>query len=234
MYRKLVEIFRKLSILYLNWQSEHLHRKLVKQFGYDPKKNPNGGKVEITQAEKDKIENIEKEIRELLDKCKGDVAEVAKFLEMHNVRTYKVKHAQKLLKKFDERSGFITERHGLKALILNLIIGNGFKFSTKPMIVIDDDESSIYNYIHYLHKWFAKKEGLPGFDEKSQLLLQKFKLWDNTDKLIKRLKIPQIAGLRTAIARDVQSITFMEKYTQEHTGSKEALEKMKKNGSIKL
>lgn len=234
MYKKLVELFRSLSMLYLNWQSEHLQKKLIKKLGYDPKKNPGGGKVEITQAEKDKIAKVEQDVRGLLDRFKGDAAEVAKFLDNHKIHTYKVKYAQELLKKIGERTGFITSRHGLRALKLNLIIGNGFKFKTEPMIVIDDDESAIYNYIHYLHKWFAMKADLPGFDEKSQLLLQKFKLSDNTDKLIKRLTIPQIAGLRAAMNRDIQSIDFMSQYTREHEGSKKALEQMKKDGSINL
>ncbi len=234
MYKKLVQFFGSLSVLYLNWQSEHLQKKLIKKLGYDPKKNPGGGKVEISQAEKDKIAHVETEVRGLLDRFKGEVDEVVKFLETHKIHTYKVKHAQKLLKKIGERSGFITERHGLRALMLNLVTGNGIKFKTEPMIVVDDDESSIYNYIHYLHKWFAMKEGLPGFDEKSQRLLQKFKLSKNSDKIIKRLSIPQIAGLRRAIARDVQSIDFMSQYTREHEGSQKALEKMKKEGSIEL
>ena len=78
------------------------------------------------------------------------------------------------------------------------------------------------------------KEGMPGYDEKSQILLQKFNLSDKQDKIISRLSIPEIENLRQAIARDVQSIDFMSQYSRENSGSKQALEKMKQDGSINI
>ena len=234
MLRKISQIVKELSIIFLNWQSIHLQKKLVKRLGYTPKTIVDGCTVDISQAEKDKRAKIDIEVRGLLKQFKNDVNQVAEYLRKNNIKTYRIKNAKKILEKFSEDIGFITERHGYRALVINLITGNGFKFKTQPMIIMEDEELSIYNYIHYLHKWYAMKEGMPGYDEKSQILLQKFNLSDKQDKIISRLSIPEIENLRQAIARDVQSIDFMSQYSRENSGSKQALEKMKQDGSINI
>ena len=81
--------------------------------------------------------------------------------------------------------------------------------------------------MHYFHKWYAFKDGLPGFDEKSQKLLKKFNS-KNEDDLISKLSLTDIEGLKNAIARDVQSINFVVKYSKENAGAKKALEKKTK------
>jgi len=234
MLRKISVIIKDLSVIFLNWQSNHLQKKLIKRLGYTPKNVVDGCTVDISQAEKDKRAKIDLEVRGLLKQFKNDVNKVAEFLTNNNIKIYRVKHAKDLLEKITEDIGFITERHGYRALFINLIIGNGFKLKTEPMIIVEDEELSIYNFIHYLHKWYAMKEGMPGYDEKSQILLQKFNLSDKQDKLIGRLSIPEIENLRHAIARDVQSIDFMSQYSRENSGSKQALEKMKTDGSINI
>ena len=56
----------------------------------------------------------------------------------------------------------------------------------------------------------------------------------NTDSIISRLKPDDIEKLQDAIARDVESISFVEKYARETGGSKKALEKIKNGVGAKI
>ena len=159
-----------------------------------------------------------------MKKCKNNPELVVEYFKTNNVPIYTIKNADKKLKRINEKQGFITQRHGLKALSLNWIIAHKLGLKTKDMI-ITDKELDIYILMNALYKWYSKKEDMEGFDEKSQCLLRKFNE-KNEDKLIKRLSIPEIAGLRNAIARDVEAIDFVTTYSKENAGSKKALEKM--------
>ena len=234
MFRKISQMVRSFSIFMLNMQGQFLQKRLVKRLGYTPKKIIEGCTVDISQAEKDKRAKVDTEVRGLLKQLNNDVEKVSEYLEKHNVPIYRVKFAKKVLNKIGEEDGFISERTGLRALFINLITGQGIKFKTGSIIVTEDEEPDIYNFIHYLHKWYAKNEGMEGFDEKSQRLLQKFNIAGNQESLVNRLSLPQIEGLKQAIARDVQSIEFVSQYSKENAGAKKALEKMKEDGGANI
>lgn len=234
MFRKISQIVRSFSIFMLNLQGQFLQKRLVKRLGYTPKKIIEGCTVDISQAQKDQREKIDNDIRGLLKQFKNDVNNITSFLKNHNIHIYKVKFAKKLLNKIGEEDGFITERSGLRALTLNFITKQGLKLKSNAMIIVEDEDLDIYNLIHYLHKWYAKKEGMEGFDEPSQRLLQKFNIAGNQDSLVNKLSLVQIENLKHAIARDVQSIEFVSQYAKENSGAKNALEKIKENGGANI
>ena len=75
--------------------------------------------------------------------------------------------------------------------------------------------------------------GFSGFDEKSQNLLKAVNK-GNEDNIIAKLKPQEFELLNDAIARDVESITFVEQYARETGGSKKALEKIKNGLGAKI
>lgn len=184
-----------------------------------------GCSVEISEDLKTKQQKIDNDVRAIMKQCKNNPIKVIEYFENHNIPVYSIKHAKLLKKFFKEKLGFITERSGVSAIALNIAIGNKLSTKTRPMVILKDEEPDIYNLIYCFHKWYAFKEGMSGFDEKSQRLLLKFNE-KNEDKLIGRLSIREIEGLREAIARDVQAIDFVSLYSRENTGAKKALEKM--------
>ena len=217
----------------LTAQGNFLQKRLIKKLGYDPKTFAKGCSVELTQEEQAKRDKIESDICAILKKYKNNPEEIANFFENTlGVKVYRVKNVKKVLKRITEEDGLITERTGFRALRLNWITRRRLGFKTETM-VLTDLEPDIYLLINSLHRWYTKKEGFPGYDEQSQRLLKKFNK-KNTDKLIKRLTIKQIQGLRDAIQRDVQAIEFVEDYAKKNQGAKKALEKMQSDDGANL
>lgn len=225
MFHKIARFVKSISFMMLNWQSEFLQKRLIKKMGYKPKAVVDGCTVDISQEMKDKSQKIDNDVRAILKQCKNNPVMVLEYFEKNNITCYFVKRAAKILDKIGETEGFITERSGYTAFALGLITGVGMKFKTPDMIVLEKEEPDIYKLINCLHKWYSKKEGMEGFDEKSQRLLKKFNP-KNEDRLIKKLSLKDIDMLKNAIARDVQAIEFVSQYSKENAGSKKALEKM--------
>ena len=227
MFHKISRIVKNISFAILNWQGQFLQKRLVKRLGYKPKQIIDGCTVDISQEEINKREKIDNDVRTLLKGLENNPDKIIEHFEKNGVNVYKVKNANKRLKLIGEALGFITDRGGFKALVLNLICSNGLKFKTDNCVVVDSNDIDIYILINSFYKWYSFKEKMPGFDRKSQLLLKKFNNSKNEDKLIGRLSIPEIEGLKHAISRDVQAIEFVSKYSRENAGAKNALEKMK-------
>ena len=158
---------------------------------------------------------------------------MSNFFKEHKTEVYRLKNSKKVLKLIGEEEGFIADRRGISALKLNCVLKKDFSFEIKPMIVLDADELDVYNLMHYLHKWCAYKNGLKGFEEKAYRLLKKFNT-KNDDEIIQRLSISEIEMLKNAIARDVQSINFVVKYSKENAGAKNALEKMQSDDGASI
>ncbi|MCR5266319.1 MAG: hypothetical protein K6E29_06970 [Cyanobacteria bacterium RUI128] len=232
-FHKIARFVKNISFMLLAAQGEFLKKRLVKKLGYDPKTFVKGCSVEITQEEQAKREKIEDDIRAVLKKYKNNPEEIANFFENTlGVKVYRVKNVKKVLKRITEEDGLITERTGFRALRLNWITKQKLRLKTETM-VLTDLEPDIYLLINSLHKWYIRREGFPGFDEKSQRLLKKFNK-KNVDKLMKKLSIKEIQGLRDAIQRDVQAIEFVEDYAKKNQGAKKALEKMQSDNGANL
>ena len=85
--------------------------------------------------------------------------------------------------------------------------------------------------LHQFHKWYGFKKNLPGYDEKAQKL---FKENLNTMTDGSDLTIDEILALKDAIARDAQAAEFVIQLAKESEGAKNALGKIKKDGSAEI
>ena len=225
MFHKIARFVKSFSFMMLSWQSDFLQKRLIKKMGYNPKAVVDGCTVDISQEIKDKREKIDNDVRAILKQCKNNPEKILEYFDKNNVKYFFIKRANKVLNQIGETEGFITERKGYTAFVLNLITGSGLKFKTSDMVIFEKGEPDIYKLINCLYKWYSKKEGMEGFDEKAQKLLKKFNP-KNEDKLIKKLSLGDIDVLKKAIDRDVQAIEFVSQYSKENAGSKKALEKM--------
>ena len=231
---KIARFVKSISFMLLSMQGEFLQKRLIKRMGYKPNANVKGCTIDLRkEAEEADVEKLDNEVRLILKQCKNNPELIVEFFKEHKTEVYRVKNSKKVLKFIGEEEGFIVERNGLSALKLNMVIGNGFSFDVKPMVVLDADELDVYNLMHYLHKWCAYKNGMKGFEEKAYRLLKKFNI-KNDDEIIQRLSISDIELLKNAIARDVQSINFVVKYSKENAGAKNALEKMQSDDGASI
>ena len=233
MFHKIARTVKTFSFMLLSWQGKFLEKRLVKRLGYDGKKIVKGCTLDLNKEEVENSTKVDEEVSLILKNCKNNADALVKVFEAHNTPVYQIKNSEKVLKRIHERQGLITERTGLNALLLNLATTRSFSFKSKTMVVVEAGELDIYELMHALHKWVALKNGLAGLDEKSQKLLRRFDS-EKDDNVIGRLSLPDIDRVRAAIARDVQSINFVVKYSKEHAGAKKALEKMKNDGGASI
>ncbi len=233
MFHKIARTVKTFSFMLLSWQGKFLEKRLVKRLGYDGKKIVKGCTLDLKKEEIENSEKVDKEVALILKNCRNNAEALIKVFEAHNTPVYQIKNSEKILKKIHEREGLITERTGLNALLINLVTTKTFSLKSPTMIVVEAGELDVYELMHALHKWVALKNGLAGLDEKSQKLLRRFDS-EKDDNIIGRLSLTDIDKVRSAIARDVQSINFVVKYSKEHAGAKKALEKMKNEGGANI
>ena len=233
MFHKIARTVKTFSFMLLSWQGKFLEKRLVKRLGYDGKKIVKGCTLDLKKEEIENSEKVDKEVALILKNCRNNAEALIKVFEAHNTPVYQIKNSEKVLKKIHEREGLITERTGLNALLINLVTTKTFSLKSPTMIVVEAGEPDVYELMHALHKWVALKNGLAGLDEKSQKLLRRFDS-EKDDNIIERLSLTDIDKVRSAIARDVQSINFVVKYSKEHAGAKKALEKMKNEGGANI
>lgn len=233
LFHKIAKFVKRISFTILSWQSNYLQDRLKKKYGYSPNKSIKGCTIELKDKEKVNLELLNKEVREILKKCKNEPVKILNFIEEHGTKVYIIKNAKKILNAINENTGLITERSGFNAFIINYLIDNGFKLKSKSVIIKDSEELSLYYIIHDLHRWCALKNKFPGFEERAQRLLLKIND-KNEDKIIAKLSNDDMKKLSQAIARNVQSIDFIGQYTKENEGSKKALKKMQTDGGANI
>ena len=119
----------------------------------------------------------------------------------------------------------------MKALYLSLSLGNSPALKTDEMFVISEGEINKYYFIYHFYNWYAFKHGIAGMDRESQDLLKKFLF---TDADTKTLQLSEIYQLKDAIREDKESIEFVVKLCRNCEGAKQALDKIKNDGSAKL
>lgn len=233
MFHKIARTVKTFLFMLLSWQGKFLEKRLVKRLGYDGKKVVKGCTLELSKDDLCDTKKLAEEVSLILKNCKNDADAVVKFFEYHKTNVYQIKNVAKILKQVNEQEGLITERTGFSAIYMNFITTKTFGLKSPTMVVVDGEELNIHVLMRALHKWVALKNGLPGLDEKSQKLLRRFDV-ENDDKVIGRLSLKDIDKVRAAIARDVQSIDFVVKYSKEHAGAKQALEKIKDEGGASI
>ena len=125
------------------------------------------------ETEKKKKE-INEELKALVTKYINTPEKLIKYMELKGCRVYKIRNANKFLPKIGEEEGFLTPLKGIKAIIINMLIGFVYEgklkinFSTKEMFIFNIGEIEIYTIARALHKYYGYKNNLPGYDYKSQ------------------------------------------------------------------
>ena len=212
MFNRIARFVKNISFILLSLQGKFLQKRLIKRMGYKPNSSVKGCTIDLKkEANEANTEKLNNEVKAVLKRCNNNPQEMLKFIQEHKTNVYFIKYGTKIFKLLKEEEGFIGERKGFKALILNLLTTKKFKFKTDAMFILNDDELDIYNIIHYFHKWNAY-------------------LFD----IISRLSLTDIALLKEAIARDVQSINFVVQYSKETAGARNALEKLKSDDGANI
>lgn len=110
---------------------------------------------------------------------------------------------------------------------------NGAKFHSEDMFVFGKNKPEKYTVLYNFYKWFSKKSGLKGFEEKTQNLLKKY--YKNSTKLdTSGLNLEQIVNLQEAISRENEAIDFSLTYEKEHEVSKKLSEKISKDNGANI
>jgi len=191
--------------------------------------------LELTsKTERNKVK-LGKDVNVILKKYENNPEKLLKFIRRSGTKVYKIRFAAKILAVIKYEEGLISSATGLKALYLNIIVPiiAGKKiclsFKTEPMFILNNLPLDKYCMIQQFHKWYAMKLNLPGFDAESQNNFQKFVNSNNAD--VKALSVSEILGLKEAIARDVEAITFIVDLAKSTAGSKNAMKKITAGGA---
>lgn len=182
----------------------------------------------LADCEKQKLEE---EIVLLLKKYNYEPLELLKYVEKQGTKVFFIDKASKLLNPIGENEGFIYPAKGSLAMYLSLATSKKPALKTDEMFVLSKGEINKYYFIYHFYNWFAFKHGIAGMDSESQKLLKKY-LFENSDT--KELQLADIYKLKDAIKQDKASIEFVVKLCRNYDGAKQALDKMKNDGSAKL
>lgn len=182
----------------------------------------------LADCEKQKLEE---EIVLLLKKHNYEPLELLKYIEKQGTKVFFIDKASKLLNPIGENEGFIYPAKGSLAMYLSLATSKKPALKTDEMFILSKGEINKYYFIYHFYNWFAFKHGIAGMDSESQKLLKKY-LFENSDT--KELQLADIYKLKDAIKQDKASIEFVVKLCRNYDGAKQALDKMKNDGSAKL
>ena len=182
----------------------------------------------LADCEKQKLEE---KIALLLKKYNYEPLELLKYIEKQGTKVFFIDKASKLLNPIGENEGFIYPAKGSLAMYLSLATSKKTALKTDEMFVLSKGEINKYYFIYHFYNWFAFKHGIAGMDSESQKLLKKY-LFENSDT--KELQLADIYKLKDAIKQDKASIEFVVKLCRNYDGAKQALDKMKNDGSAKL
>ena len=182
----------------------------------------------MADIEKQKLED---EINLILKKYNYEPKEILNYIRNQGTKIYFVDNASKLLNPIGENEGFIYPASGSLALYLSLAAEKKPRLKTDEMFVLSKGEINKYYFIYHFYNWFAFKHGIAGMDANSQKLLKKY-LYSGVET--KELQLSEIYQLKDAIKQDKASIEFVVKLCRNYDGAKQALDKMKNNGSANL
>lgn len=227
-----VQLFKKASLFLLKCQEQAITMQLsfyVNKNKKHLKKVAKGCSVTLSADTKNKKETLNNEIKTILKQYKNDTNKIIEYIAKHDTKVFALSNAKQVLARVNEEPGLIPAYSGMKAFVLNMLLFKKPSFKTDIMFIVDDKTVDIYYLIQQFHRWYFMKNNFEGFDFKSQNLLKAVNK-GNEDAIIAKLKPDDIISLTNAIARDVESINFVEQYARETAGSKKALEKIK-NGA---
>ena len=227
----LINLFKKASMFFLRLQEQLITMRL--SLFLNKNKKHLKSTVVITAEREDKKKQLNEELKALLKTYKNNPSLILDYIQNHNTKVYKLPKAKEILKNLNEEVGLLPAYSGLKAFVINLVLFKKISCKTEAVFIIDEADIDIYYLIQQFHRWYFMYNGFSGFDEKSQNLLKAVNK-GNEDNIIAKLKPQEFELLNDAIARDVESISFVEQYARETGGSKKALEKIKNGLGAKI
>ena len=191
----------------------------------------NGCTLDLNTMADIEKQQLEDEINLILKKYNYEPNEILNYVENQGTKVYFIDNAANLLNPVCENEGFIYPALGSLALYLSLAIQKQPKLKTDEMFVLSKGEINKYYFLYHFYNWFAYKHGIAGLDTDSQKLLKKYLYGENDTK---ELQLADIYKLKDAIKQDKASIEFVIKLCRNYDGAKQALDKMKNDGSANL
>lgn len=180
-------------------------------------------------------------LKNIIKKYSDKPDKLLQFARMKGIAIHKIPNAEKLLLYINEKEGFITPLKGFNALYLNFITEFftskkiKFSFQTKEMIILNYGKTDIFVLIRALHKYYGYKKRLPGFDDKSQKIYKKlYNSPKNLDDNLNNCTLKDMYACKEALARDLESINFTIKLSDEYANAKKAMQKLVETNSIKV
>ncbi len=191
----------------------------------------NGCTLDLNTMADIEKQQLEDEINLILKKYNYEPKEILNYVENQGTKVYFIDNASKLLNPIGENEGFIHPASGSLALYLSLAVQKQPKLKTDEMFILSKGEINKYYFLYHFYNWFAYKHGIAGLDADSQKLLKKYLYGENDTK---ELQLSDIYKLKDAIKQDKASIEFVIKLCRNYDGAKQALNKMKNDGSANL
>ena len=192
----------------------------------------NGCTLDLNSMAEIEKQQLEDEITNILKTYEYNPEKVLEYVKNQGTDVKFTSEAKKILNPIGENEGFIYPARGTKALYLSLAIYKKFSLKTNEMFVLSKGEINKYYLIYHFYNWYAYKHNIAGMDTESQELLKKYLFEPTADT--KELQLAEIYKLKDAIRQDKASIEFVIKLCRNYDGAKQALDKMKNEGSAKL
>ena len=227
------------SILYqiLSIQEKLLKFRLSKTIGaknlsQSKKVYSNGCTLDLNSMADIEKKQLEEELNNILKTYDYEPLKVLEYIKRQGTELHFTPDAAKILNLIGENEGFIYPAKGSKALYLSLAVNKKFALKTNEMFILKEGEINKYYFIYHFYNWYAYKHNISGMDSESQELLKKYLFEPSADT--KELQLSEIYKLKDAIRQDKASIEFVIKLCRNYDGAKQALDKMKSEGSAKL
>ncbi len=227
--KKLTQKIRRLA---LTFRAKTLEKLLKKSFGDDMSKTIISSTEIMTLNAKtlEVISTVQKNVTDIIKTTNNNPQKLLDYIEAQGTKVFKIKNATKLLEKVNEHTGLITELHGIKALYINIITGQGTIFITKPLFIISDKEIDYYMLLREFYLWYSLKMKLPGFDFKTQEKFKKY-LKYSQNASFKKLSYEEMIKIKEAIARDKEANEFVMQVIREKDGGANVFGKMTTGGA---
>ncbi len=188
-----------------------------------------------TEAIKSKINA---EVKTIVKQHINNPEELIEFAKLKGISVYRIKNADKWLKKIGEEEGFIIPLKGIKAIILNLITGFigtsqiKLSYNSREMMIFNAEELEIYTIARALYKYYAYKNKMPGYDYKTQEIFKKiYNSAGKTTNPLSKCTINDMYACKEAISRDLESINFTAEISREYENAKKVLKQIQLNQS---